>query len=146
MRSKSNAIGLALGSALVAVMAVTASGSGPQPATAAAAGEAKRVLGEAAQQAWSQTGGVAEDVVDDPERVEDAGVLLDHVLEPVVGDGDEGVDLVAQGLARLLGIEAALGALEALFGAGEIFTGGARRFQCGAGVTVRLGQRGFRFQ
>jgi hypothetical protein len=33
-------------------------------ATAAAAGEAKRVLGEAAQQAWSQAGGVAEDVVD----------------------------------------------------------------------------------
>jgi hypothetical protein len=32
-------------------------------ATAAAAGEAKRVLG-AAQQAWSQAGGVAEDVVD----------------------------------------------------------------------------------
>jgi hypothetical protein len=33
-------------------------------ATAAAAGEAKSVLGEAAQQAWSQAGGVAEDVVD----------------------------------------------------------------------------------
>ena len=33
-------------------------------ATATAAGEAKRVLGEAAQQAWSQAGGVAEDVVD----------------------------------------------------------------------------------
>jgi hypothetical protein len=33
-------------------------------ATAAAAGEAKSVLGEAAQQAWSQAGGVAEEVVD----------------------------------------------------------------------------------
>jgi hypothetical protein len=33
-------------------------------ATAAAAGEAKRVLGEAAQKTWSQAGGVAEDVVD----------------------------------------------------------------------------------
>jgi hypothetical protein len=33
-------------------------------ATAAAAGQAKKVLGEAAQQAWSQAGGVAEDVVD----------------------------------------------------------------------------------
>ena len=33
-------------------------------ATAAAAGEAKRVLGEAAQQAWSQAGGVVEDVVE----------------------------------------------------------------------------------
>ena len=33
-------------------------------ATAAAAGQAKKVLGAAAQQAWSQAGGVAEDVVD----------------------------------------------------------------------------------
>jgi hypothetical protein len=33
-------------------------------ATAAAAGQAKKVLGEAAQQAWSQAGGVGEDVVD----------------------------------------------------------------------------------
>jgi ElaB/YqjD/DUF883 family membrane-anchored ribosome-binding protein len=36
-------------------------------ATAAAAGQARKVLGdagEAAQQAWSQAGGVAEDVVD----------------------------------------------------------------------------------
>jgi hypothetical protein len=33
-------------------------------ATAVAAGQAKKVLGEAAQQAWSQAGGVAEDVVD----------------------------------------------------------------------------------
>ena len=37
------------------------------PATAAAAGQAKKVLGdagEAAQQVWSQAGGVAEEVVD----------------------------------------------------------------------------------
>src|SRR5208282_5789821 len=33
-------------------------------ATAAAAGQAKKVVGEAAQQAWSQAGGVAGDVVD----------------------------------------------------------------------------------
>jgi hypothetical protein len=32
-------------------------------ATAAAAGQAKKVLGEAAQQAWSQAGGVAGDMV-----------------------------------------------------------------------------------
>ena len=48
--------------------------SGPRPkngwvedataATAAAAGQAKKVVGEAAQQAWSQAGGVAGDVVD----------------------------------------------------------------------------------
>ncbi len=36
---------------------------------------------------------LAQDVVDDPERVEDARVLLDDVLEPVVRDRDEGVDL-----------------------------------------------------
>ena len=41
-------------------------------ATAAAAGQAQKVLGdagEAAQQAWSQAGGVAEDVVDAGRRV-----------------------------------------------------------------------------
>jgi ElaB/YqjD/DUF883 family membrane-anchored ribosome-binding protein len=32
--------------------------------TAAAAGQAKKVLGDAAQQAWSQAGALAEDVVD----------------------------------------------------------------------------------
>jgi hypothetical protein len=37
---------------------------GATAATAAAAGQAKKVLGEAAQQAWSQAGGAAEDVVD----------------------------------------------------------------------------------
>ena len=55
---------------------------------------------------------LAQDVVDDPERVEDAGVLLDDVAEPVVRDRDEGVDLALQLLGRLLGDELALVALE----------------------------------
>ena len=55
---------------------------------------------------------LAEDVVDDAEGIEDAGVLLDDVLEPVVGDRDEGVDLRLELLGRLLRDELALGALE----------------------------------
>ena len=55
---------------------------------------------------------LAQHVVDDAEGVDDRGVLLDDVLEAVVGDGDERVDLVAQRLARLLGVEPAARALE----------------------------------
>ena len=55
---------------------------------------------------------LAQHVVDDAEGVEDAGVLLDDVLEPVVGDRDQRVDLALELLGRLLGDELALGALE----------------------------------
>jgi len=51
-------------------------------ATAAAVGQAKKVLsdaGEAAQQAWSQAGGVAEDVVDAGRRV--TGSVLRQIGE-----------------------------------------------------------------
>jgi ElaB/YqjD/DUF883 family membrane-anchored ribosome-binding protein len=67
--------GEALGERVQSATAATAAAAGQAqkivegaaPATAAAAGQAKKVLsdaGEAAQQAWSQAGGVAEDVVD----------------------------------------------------------------------------------
>ena len=54
---------------------------------------------------------LAQDVVDDAEGVDDGGLLGDDLLEAVVGDGDERVDLVAQQLGRLLGVETATGAL-----------------------------------
>ena len=43
---------------------------------------------------------LAQDVVDDPERVEDRRVLLDDVAQPVVRDGDERVDLGLERLGR----------------------------------------------
>ena len=55
---------------------------------------------------------LAQHVVYDAEGVEDAGVLLDDVLEPVVGDRDQGVDLALELLGRLLRDELALVALE----------------------------------
>ena len=55
---------------------------------------------------------LAQHVVDDAEGVEDARVLLDDVLEPVVRDRDEGVDLRLELFGRLLGDELALVALE----------------------------------
>ena len=55
---------------------------------------------------------LAQHVIDDAEGVEDAGVLLDDVLEPVVRDRDERIDLRLQLLGRLLGDELALVALE----------------------------------
>ena len=45
---------------------------------------------------------LAQDVVDDPERVDDRGVLLDDVAQPVVGDRDQRVDLGLELLGRLL--------------------------------------------
>jgi hypothetical protein len=64
--------GEAIGESVQSATAATATAAGQaqkivEDATAAAAGQAKKVLsdaGEAAQQAWSQAGGVAEDVVD----------------------------------------------------------------------------------
>ena len=64
--------GEALGEGVQSATAATAAAAGQaqkivEDAAAAAAGQAKKVLsdaGEAAQQAWSQAGGVAEDVVD----------------------------------------------------------------------------------
>ena len=64
--------GEALGERVQSAAAATAAAAGQaqkivEDAAAAAAGQAKKVLsdaGEAAQQAWSQAGGVAEDVVD----------------------------------------------------------------------------------
>jgi hypothetical protein len=56
---------------------------------------------------------LAEDVVDNPEGVDDRRVLLDDVLQAVVRDRDQGVDLGLELLGRLLGDQLALGALEA---------------------------------
>jgi hypothetical protein len=56
---------------------------------------------------------LAEDVVDDLERVEDARVLLDDVAKAVVRDRDEGVDLRLQLLGRPLGDELAAAPFEA---------------------------------
>src|SRR5712671_3276693 len=55
---------------------------------------------------------LTEHVVDDAEGVDDRGVLLDDVLEPIVRDRDEGVDRRLELLGGLLGDELALGALE----------------------------------
>jgi ElaB/YqjD/DUF883 family membrane-anchored ribosome-binding protein len=64
--------GEAIGERVQSATAASAAAAGQaeklvQDATAAAAGQAKKMLGEAgetAQQAWSQAGGVAEDVVE----------------------------------------------------------------------------------
>jgi hypothetical protein len=48
---------------------------------------------------------LAKHVVDDAEGVEDRGVLLNDVLEAIVGDRDEGVDLGLELFGRLLGDE-----------------------------------------
>ena len=55
---------------------------------------------------------LAQHVVHDAERIEDARVLLDDVLEPVVRDRDQRVDLGLELLGRLLRDELALVALE----------------------------------
>ncbi len=55
---------------------------------------------------------LAQDVVHDPEGVEDGGVLLDDVSEPIVRDGDQGVDLALEFLGRLLRGQLALRAFE----------------------------------
>ena len=56
---------------------------------------------------------LAQHVVHHAEGVHDGRLLGDHVLEPVVGDGDERVDLVLELRAGLLGVQPAAGALEA---------------------------------
>ena len=56
---------------------------------------------------------LAEDVVDDAECVHHAGALLNDLQQPVVGDGDERVDLVHELGDALLRDEPPLGTLEA---------------------------------
>ncbi len=48
--------------------------------------------------------GLAQDVVGDAERLEEAGALLDALHQPLVGDHDHGVDAADQFGQRLLGL------------------------------------------
>ena len=70
-------------------------------------------------------------VVDDPERVEDGRLLVDHLPQPVVGDGDEGIGLLLEQFGVLLRDElaadsAACGRLPHLPPRGRHRHGGAR--------------------
>jgi hypothetical protein len=55
---------------------------------------------------------LAQNVVGDPERVDDRRALLDHLQQAVVGDDDERVDLVAELADAALGLIGPLAALE----------------------------------
>ena len=55
---------------------------------------------------------LAQDVVCHAEGLFDTGGLACNLQEPVVGDGDQGVDRALQGLDRVFGVAPALGSLE----------------------------------
>src|SRR5829696_134903 len=76
---------------------------------------------------------LAQNVVGLAEGLEDAGATLDDGQQLLVGDDDERVDLLAQALHALLGLAAALGALE-----GE----GTRDDAHGEGADLLLGDLG----
>src|SRR5207253_5390668 len=90
---------------------------------------------------------LAKHVVDDPERVDDARVLLDDVTQAVVGNRDERIDLRLELLGRLLRDDLAPLTLEAEWlgddadreGAGFLRDLGDDRRRAGARATAQPG-------